>query len=48
MIGRTLAAKVTSGDISFDHDGQGGDGAVPFAVVDARLKITHKDFEMIA
>jgi Ca2+-binding RTX toxin-like protein len=37
-----------SGGMSFDHDGRGGDGAVLFATLDAKLKITHRDFEMIA
>jgi hypothetical protein len=34
--------------MAFDHDGRGGDGAVLFATLDAKLKITHKDFEMVA
>jgi serralysin len=37
-----------SGVLSFDDDGRGGDAAVPFAIVDARLNLTHNDFEMIA
>lgn len=37
-----------SGNISFDDDGRGGDDAVLFAIVDARLKLTHKDFDMMA
>ncbi len=37
-----------SGGTLFDHDGRGGDGAVLFATLDAKLKMTHKDFEMIA
>lgn len=37
-----------SGGVSFDHDGRGGDGAVLFATIDAKLKITHKDFDVIA
>jgi Ca2+-binding RTX toxin-like protein len=37
-----------SGGMSFDDDGRGGDSAVLFAMLDPKLKVTHKDFEMIA
>lgn len=37
-----------SGDLMFDGDGKGGNPAVLFATLDAKLKLSHKDFDMIA
>ncbi|HET7717418.1 MAG TPA: calcium-binding protein [Bauldia sp.] len=37
-----------SGGLFFDNDGRGGDSAILFAMLDAKLKPTNNDFEMIA